>query len=125
MLSCAGALASGNFYLGTMRVVNCEEWVSLRLLPDASSERIDKVPLGAVVEAYYENEEFTYCYYDTRWGYIRNEYLAMESAYDPTGLGSVRRSCWNASRRSRLTSRTTPRRRTRQLSTGLRSTRAS
>lgn len=89
MLSCAGALASGNYYLGTMRVVNCEEWVSLRLLPDASSERIVKVPLGAVVEAYYENEEFTYCYYDTRWGYIRNEYLAMESAYDPTGLGSV------------------------------------
>ena len=89
VLSSAGALASGSYYIGTMRVVNCEEWVSLRLLPDAGSERIVKVPLGAIVEAYYENEEFTRCYYDTRWGYIKSEYLAVADAYNPTGLGSV------------------------------------
>ena len=87
MLSGVGALARGD-YMGTMRIVNCNEWVSLRMEPCSSSARVDTVPLGAVVHAYYYNEEYTRCYY-AGWGYIKNEYLAMEEAYDPTGLGSI------------------------------------
>ena len=32
-----------------MEVVNCEEWVSLRLAPDKGSDRIEKVKLGETV----------------------------------------------------------------------------
>lgn len=91
VLSSAGALASESYYIGTMRVVNCEEWVSLRVEPSISSDYVDTVPLGAVVYAYYYNEEFTRCYY-YGWGYIKNEYLTIEEAYNPTGLGSVERA---------------------------------
>ena len=31
------------------RVVNCEEWVSLRAAPDTSAQRLAQVPLGAEV----------------------------------------------------------------------------
>lgn len=91
VLSSAGALASESYYIGTMRVVNCEEWVSLRVEPSISSDYVDTVPLGAVVYAYYYNEEFTRCYY-YGWGYIKNEYLTIEEAYNPIGLGSVERA---------------------------------
>ena len=36
-------------YLNAVRVVNCDEWVSLREQPDADSERIRKVPLGQLL----------------------------------------------------------------------------
>ena len=38
-------------YLGTMEVVNCNEWVSLREKPSTSSERLAKVSLGATVHS--------------------------------------------------------------------------
>ena len=80
-LSCTGALAVRNPYIGVMRVVNCDEWASLRLEPYEYTERLAKVPLGALVYAYYEDKEFTRCYYDGYgWGYIKNEYLALRSS---------------------------------------------
>ena len=89
-LSCTGALAVRNPYIGVMRVVNCDEWASLRLEPYEYTERLAKVPLGALVYAYYEDKEFTRCYYDGYgWGYIKNEYLALEELYEPTAFGSV------------------------------------
>lgn len=93
-LSATGAFAGE--YLGTMRVVNCQEWVSLRCDPDAGSERLAQVPLGAFVEAYYVNNEFTRCYYGGLWGYIKSEYLALEEEYDPIGLGSVEQELSNS-----------------------------
>lgn len=64
-------------YMGDAYVVNCDEWVSLRSLPSTSASRILKVPLGAVVDAYYYNSTFSYCYYNGCWGYILNDYLAI------------------------------------------------
>ena len=84
---CMSALAGD--YLGAMCVVNCEEWVSLRLLPDVQSDVVARVPYEAVVLAYYENEEFTRCYYDSRWGYIQNQYLEMEEPYISDGRSSA------------------------------------
>ena len=34
------------------RVVNCNEWISLRYSPSTSSERITTIPLGAIVTVY-------------------------------------------------------------------------
>lgn len=65
-------------YLGTRYVVNCENWVSLRVRADTSSKRIAKVPKGAVVEAYAYNSTFTLCDYNGMRGYILNEYLGTK-----------------------------------------------
>ena len=68
------ALARGS-YLGYMRVVNCDSWVSLRSYASTAASRVAQVPLGAYVEAYYYNSEFTECYYNGWHGYILSTYL--------------------------------------------------
>ncbi len=65
----------GGDYLGTMRIINCTDWVSLRSSPSTKASRITTVPLGARVEAYYYNSEFAECYYDGYRGYILRSYL--------------------------------------------------
>lgn len=70
-------------YLGCLRVINCQEWVSLRQYASKNSDRLAIVPLGAYVEAYYYNSEFVYCYYNGLWGYILSTYLGS-----PDGSGS-------------------------------------
>ncbi len=74
---CAAALARGE-YLGTMFVVNCDDWVSLRSAPDSGSARLAKVPLGAAVEAYYYNGLYNECRYNGTWGYILSQYLSSD-----------------------------------------------
>ena len=60
----------------TMRVVNCEEWVSLRREPDANSERLEYVPLGAeVYDCQWYSDEFIYGEYEGQYGYILSQYL--------------------------------------------------
>lgn len=60
-----------------MRIANCKEYVSLRKRADKSSGRIAKVPLGAEVLAYPEEEQngFVLCVYGEQYGYILKEYL--------------------------------------------------
>ena len=61
-----------------MRVVKCKEYVSLRASRSASSKRLARVPLGAMVLAYPEMGEengFIYCVYQGKEGYILSEYL--------------------------------------------------
>ena len=59
-----------------MQIINCEEWVSMRREADTHSERVAKVPFGVTVEAYFSDDQFTYCEYDGIKGYILNDYLA-------------------------------------------------
>ena len=61
-----------------MRIVNCDDYVSLRKAADKSSARIEKVPLGALVLAYPEEEQngFILCVYHSEYGYILSDYLA-------------------------------------------------
>ncbi len=61
-----------------MRVVKCKSFVSLRVFPSTSSERLVKVPLGAQVLAlpeYGETNGFIWCAYGDMYGYILEEYL--------------------------------------------------
>ena len=63
-------------YIGTMEVVNCDEWVSLREKPSSSAKRLAKVPLNAVVEdCSWYNTKYIYCCYDGLYGYILASYL--------------------------------------------------
>ena len=58
-----------------MRVVNCKQWVSLREEPDSLSDRLLKVPKGAVVEAYAYDDTWFACEYKGEFGYILSYYL--------------------------------------------------
>ncbi len=62
--------------LGTMRVVNCESWVSLREACSSGSKRLAKVPLGALVtNCFLDREEMVWCEYDGQTGFILRQYL--------------------------------------------------
>ena len=66
-----GALAEG-----MLRIVNCQDWVSLRSAPDSGSERLAQVPLGAYVNGEYDfDSDFSHCSYGGVSGYIMNKYL--------------------------------------------------
>lgn len=66
-----------------MRVVRCNDFVSLRESRSASSKRLAKVPLGALVLAFPEAGQengFILCTYHDEYGYILAEYL--QPAYE-------------------------------------------
>ena len=61
-----------------MRVVKCSNYVSLRASRSKTSERLAKVPLGAVVLAFPkagDENGFIWCVYHDEYGYILAEYL--------------------------------------------------
>ena len=73
----AGALAES-----TMRIVNCQDWVSLRSAPSTQAERVAQVPLGAYVTGECDyTSDFSYCSYNGVTGYILNEYLETPALY--------------------------------------------
>ena len=79
MLLCMLAVsvhAVADDYIGDMEVINCNEWVSLRETPNASSKRLVKVSLGAIVSnCELIDDEWIYAEYDGYSGYILAEYL--------------------------------------------------
>lgn len=79
VLLSVSALARGK-YLGELTVVNCSDWVTLREYASTSADSVAKVPLGARVEAYYFDSQFTECYYRGRHGYILSTYLSDGSS---------------------------------------------
>jgi len=77
-----------------MKVVNCQEWVSLRAEPDSASQRFAEVKLGETVKGFYEsNGDFTQCVYNGAVGYIMTQYLEVVSTVpapvQPAGEPSV------------------------------------
>ena len=75
-------MTTGSYYWA--RVVNCNEWISLRREPSVYSERIYKIPLGTVVKIYtgmlgeYSSSPtngFYMTYYNGTWGWCLQEYI--------------------------------------------------
>lgn len=63
--------------LGSMRVVNCADWVSLRASPDTSAEALARIPLGMWVNnCAPASGDFIYCEYDGVGGYVLSRYLS-------------------------------------------------
>lgn len=86
------AASAETVYYGTMVVVNCEEWVSLRDVPGTGGNRLAKVPLGAVVtDAEWAPimDQFVYCRYDGQWGYILRKYLEQTEYPEPEEPGEA------------------------------------
>lgn len=77
MLVFCAAYAEENW--AVRRVINCEEWVSLRAEPDTSAERLAKIELGAEVEARNFDGVFAECRYQGQQGYVLGEYLGYEN----------------------------------------------
>ncbi|MBR3505392.1 MAG: SH3 domain-containing protein [Clostridia bacterium] len=64
--------------IGAMEIVNCKSYASLRSYPDTSAPLVARVPVNSVVtNCWYENDEFTYCMYDGKEGYIKNTNLSF------------------------------------------------
>lgn len=94
LLLCTAACAEPGAW---MKVVNCEEWVSLREKPDAASECLVEVPLGAVVEnCSAKTKAFTYAEYQGVSGYIMSQYLEIipEEEYLLGDLCAAERGAW-------------------------------
>ena len=62
-------------YLGMMRIVNCDNWVTLRAEPSTSASSVTRIPLGEYVEAYKYDSKFAECYYNGMHGYVLKKYL--------------------------------------------------
>ncbi len=78
LMSGVSALAAANGDL--MRVVNCNEWVSLRQMPSTKAARMDKVPKNALVVYLGEAQSgFAYVQYDGQGGYVLKRYLSDQS----------------------------------------------
>lgn len=68
-----------------MKVVGCEEWVSLRKEPSPYAIRMKRIPLGALVtNCRYATSEYTYCVYDGLAGYVMTPYLVETDEVPPT-----------------------------------------
>ena len=76
MMCVSLAAAAETVSMGDMTVVNCDQWISMREEPDTSSDRLTKIPLGAVVtDCYQVSSEFILGTYNGFTGYILAEYL--------------------------------------------------
>ena len=99
LLIAAALCAQAQEIDGYMKVVNCEQWVSLREKPDAASACLVEVPLGAIVEnCKVKNKAFTYAEFRGVGGYIMSKYLE-EVPMDQALLGdmqAVDRGAWIA-----------------------------
>ena len=75
--------------LGTMEVVKCKEWVSLREGPRKTYDRITEVPLGAIVrDCVRANDTFIKCTYKEDTGYILAKYLKQVPDPGPDNWGA-------------------------------------
>lgn len=78
------SLAEETEQLGTLRVCNCNEWVSLRKKASTESERLIKVPLGEYVEnSVRYNAGWIRCEYKGKTGYIQSKYLEKAPVATP------------------------------------------
>lgn len=72
----------GDLICTNQQVYNCSEWVSLRKDMDTKSERLAKVPLGAIVTRVVNADEgWMLCTYNGKTGYIKKDYL-RKADYD-------------------------------------------
>ena len=81
ILMTSTALANGA-YLGTMTVVNCKNWVTLREEASPKAHAVTRIPLGGNVDAYAYNGKFAECYYNGMHGYVLLDYLSDGYARD-------------------------------------------
>ena len=88
-----GATALADFG-DRMRVVNCNDYVTLRLEPDTSSEAMARIPRGALVdEVGWWDYTFRRVQYNGQVGYVLGDYLAEAQTYrgDEVALSSKQR----------------------------------
>ena len=80
-------------YKGAMRVVWCNEWISLRAEPSKTSERLAEIPLGAIVYSCIDigDPRFYQCEYEGQTGYALIGYLWPAPECEPPLSASITR----------------------------------
>ena len=81
-------------YIGAMRVVRCNEYVSLRERPYKTERALARVPLGAIVyncATIPEKKSFVYAEYEGISGYILVKYLEKAPEFEPAVTSAITR----------------------------------
>lgn len=64
-------------YVGECKIVNCNEWVSMRELPDRTSARLYKISRDTVVYPCFDTASaYALCYYDGQFGFIHKQFVS-------------------------------------------------
>ena len=64
--------------MAARQIARCDEYVNLRENSDSKSRSLERVYIGEVVMATRYDDEFSYCCYDGKFGFIRSEYLSSD-----------------------------------------------
>lgn len=81
-------------YIGAMRVVKCQQYVTLREKPYKTARELARVPLGAIVyncSSIQQKKSFYYCEYDGIQGYILAKFLEPAPEYEPAVTSATTR----------------------------------
>ena len=90
LLAIALCIPCGALAEGMLKIVNCQDWVSLRSAPNTQAKRLAQIPLGAYVTGEYDyDSDFSPCSYEGVSGYILNEYLEKVALYAQVGSFTV------------------------------------
>ena len=79
-------------YIGAMRVVKCNEYVSLREQPYKTTKALARVPLGAIVyncSTIPQKKSFVYAEYEGISGYILVKYLEKAPEFEPAVTSAI------------------------------------
>ena len=81
LLPCTTCFAETGFPTGShVKVVNCEEFISLRETPSADGAVLARIPRGAYLPFICdddENDDYAYVSYEGESGYVRSEFLSL------------------------------------------------
>lgn len=95
MAGASGAMGSQT--VATLRVVNCNEWISLRSAPDTSATRLATVPLGATLSYVGDaGNGFYEVVYQGMGGYALSDYLIFDGGA-AVAAGTNGLICWGDS----------------------------
>ena len=93
LLCAAGAQAEVG---AALKVVNCNEFVTLREEPSTDAAALARVPLGARVdELHWAENGFTCVSYRGRTGYVLSDYLRLDDDYSGTEIDLTREQRYN------------------------------
>ena len=86
---------------GTFHVTNCNEYISMRKMPEKGADVRAKIPLGATLDAIYYNDggdtygKYVYVKYNGKYGFVLWDYLTSgRGRHEDSGSMKARQIDW-------------------------------